>query len=145
MELELRWREHLSQEKEKRHCCYTRKLGIFIEEDFKPKRHLEKCALAQGTLWHIQRTFSVDRTPGNWNPGFHQYQKTRSTRKPKVPKNQKYPKTRSSSPKIRWSSFMGQKLEFSETDYTSILTTVQRIFWWVQFSNPRNLIFLLFL
>jgi hypothetical protein len=46
MVLELSLREHLSQEKEKRHCCRTRKLGIFIKEEFQPKDHLEKCALA---------------------------------------------------------------------------------------------------
>jgi hypothetical protein len=44
-------------DKEKRHCYRTRKLGLFIEEEFKPKDHLEKCALAKGTHWHRQRTF----------------------------------------------------------------------------------------
>jgi hypothetical protein len=52
------------KKKEKRHCCCTRKLGLFIEEDFQPQNHLEKCALTQGTLWHLQRTFSVGRSPG---------------------------------------------------------------------------------
>jgi hypothetical protein len=29
-------------EKEKRLCCRTRKLGLFIKEEFQPKDHLEK-------------------------------------------------------------------------------------------------------
>ena len=60
---ELSLREHLSQEKEKRHCCHTRKLGIFIEEEFQPQILQERCTLPQGTFWHLQRTFSVARSP----------------------------------------------------------------------------------
>jgi len=88
---ELSWREHLSQEKEKRHCCHTWKLGLFIEEGFQPQIHLERCTLPQGTFWHLQRTFSVARSPGKWNPSFHKVlevlenQSTRSTRKLEAP------------------------------------------------------------
>ena len=52
-----------TRKRKKHHCCRTRKLGLFIEEDFQPQNYLEKCALTQGTLWHPQRTFSVGRSP----------------------------------------------------------------------------------
>jgi hypothetical protein len=39
-----------TRKKKKPHCCRTWKLGLFIEEDFQPQNHLEKCALTQGTL-----------------------------------------------------------------------------------------------
>jgi hypothetical protein len=38
-------------------------IRAFIEEEFQPQNHLEKCVIPQGSLWHPQRNFSVARSP----------------------------------------------------------------------------------
>jgi hypothetical protein len=40
-------------------------IRAFIEEEFQPQIHLERCStLPQGTFWHPQRNFLVVRSPG---------------------------------------------------------------------------------
>ena len=85
------WRKHNLQE-EKRHCYRGPKLGFWKSESFQQSTTIESCALPQGSFWHLERTFSVARTPGKWNPSFTKYQKTR---KPEYQKYQKYQSTRS--------------------------------------------------
>jgi len=82
------WRKHNLQE-EKRHCYRGPKLGFWKRECFQQSNTIESCALPQGSFWHLERTFSVARTPGKWNPSFTKYQKTRK------PEYQKYQSTRS--------------------------------------------------
>jgi hypothetical protein len=51
---------------------------------------------------------------------------TRSTKKQEAPENQKYQKTKSTSPKIRWSSLRGGKLDFLNSNYTRLLASAKR-------------------
>ena len=101
------WRKHISQE-EKCHCYHTQKLGFCKSEYFQLPNLLESCALPQGSFWHLERTFSVARSPGKWNPSFTKYQKTRV---PEVPEYQKYQKHHSKNPHSR---FEGVKFGFSQ-------------------------------
>ena len=83
------WRKHNLQE-EKCHCYRTQKLGFCKSEYFQLPNLLERCALHQGSFWHLEHTFSVARSLEKWNPSFTKYQKyqktnTRSTRVPEVP------------------------------------------------------------
>ena len=98
------WRNHNLQE-EKRHCYRTQKLGFCKSEYFQLPNHLESCALPQGSFWHLERTFSVARTPRKWNPSFTKYQKTRK------PEYQKYQKHQSRNPHSR---FERAKFGFSQ-------------------------------
>ena len=84
------WRKHNLQE-EKRHCYRTPELGFWKSEYFQLSITLESCALPQGSIWHLERTFSVAGSSAKWNPSFTKYQKTR---KPVYQKYQKYQSTR---------------------------------------------------
>jgi len=75
------WRKHNLQE-EKRHCYRTPKLGFCKSEYFHLPNTLESCALPQGSIWHLECTFSVAGSPGKWNPSF--------TKVPEVRENQKH-------------------------------------------------------
>ena len=80
------WRKNNLQE-EKHHCYRTPKLGFWKSKSFQQSTTIKSCGLPQGSIWHLECTFSVARTPGKWNPSFTKYQKTRV---PKVPENQKH-------------------------------------------------------
>ena len=101
------WRKHYLQE-EKRHCYRTQKLAFCKSNSFQLHKHLESCALPQGSFWHLERTFSVARSTKNWNPSFLNYQKMRVPEVPEVPENQKH---QSRNPQIR---FEGVKVGFSK-------------------------------
>ena len=92
------WRKHISQE-EKRHCYRTPKLGFCKSEYFQLPNTLESCTLPQGSIWHLEHTFSVAGSPRKWNPSFT-----------KVPENQDQ-KHQSINPQIR---FEGVKIGFSQ-------------------------------
>ena len=98
------WRKHNLQE-EKCHCYRAPKLGFWKSKCFQLSITLESCALPQGSFWHLQRTFSVARSPEKWNPSFKKYQKTRV---PEVPENHKH---QSRNPQIK---FEGVKVGFSK-------------------------------
>ena len=100
-------RNHNLQE-EKRHCYRGPKLGFWKSESFQQSTTIESCALPQGSFWHLERTFSVARTPGKWNPSFTKYQKTKV---PKVPEVSEYHKHQSRNPQIK---FKGVKVGFSK-------------------------------
>ena len=82
------WRKHNLQE-EKRHCYHTQKLGFCKSKYFQLPNLLESCALPQGSIWHLERTFLVAGSPRKWNPSFkkvpevleNQYQKYQKYRK----------------------------------------------------------------
>ena len=82
-----------------------------MEEEFQPQNHLEKCALTQWVLWHLQCTFSVGRSPGKWNPSFHRYQKTKKPEVPEVPEVPENQKNQSRNPFVK---FEEVKVGFSE-------------------------------
>ena len=104
------WRKHNLQE-EKCHCYRTPKLGFWKSECFQQSITLESCALPQGSIWHLERTFSVVGSSAKWNPSFTKYQKTRVPEVSEVPEYQKYQKHQSRNPQIR---FEGVKVGFSK-------------------------------
>ena len=99
------WRKHNLQE-EKRHYYNTYKLGLCKRNSFQLPKHLESCALPQGSIWHLECTFSVAGSLGKWNLSF-----TKVPEVPKVPEYQKYRKHQSRNPQIR---FDGVKIGFSQ-------------------------------